>query len=562
MLIYCFCVGSSVILISFESLIAEWTSARKGCKGKRMRRALVCAYGAAFAFLSSSFCSAGYLIVKVEPKERESKAEAKPHLVAVAPDNPNAARLYQLMLSYEWPTALGYPATPRTEESEEAQLAKATADANLVEHGQPADYRFIWVPDTIHELFLICDLQEGRNLVHFPSAGPYYLRTLVTPIDSEAPGYDAMIQHGSQKPFVDHAAVDSGLITGRFPVEKARFSENLNAINARTLNDFFAENVRLLAEVVRHCRTRGKHPDAAGIQSFLLTSADLQDFRRELVIRFNGHYRASRFPSYRMVDKRKMPRKMGFPLSLAEEAPDEGSMIARVVAMEIQAHEAGDALFYRGSNGLLGFVDSALDRRESSGRFKNGSLAYGASLFGGYFLDSLGSETDVPDESSACAVHYMEHSRFAYVLRFPKRLGLQPGGSMQTLFLIPNLGIFGRLFGHGEYFHPRTRVGIQGSLPRKLVSGLLAGSVSAHVAIGLVFDKGLTPLAMAHAVDEFIAAHMQLVTMDKKVVPPDDGAALALLEQQKKQGQDRIPPDKPPEPTPGPPGVPASTPDP
>jgi len=503
-------------------------------------RTLGYAYGAVFTLLVSSFCSAGYLIVKVEPSEGESKLEMKPRVMPVAPDNPNAAKLYQLMLHYEWPTALGFPAAPRTEEPEEVQLAKATEAAKLSEHGATADYQFLWVPDTIHELFILNDLMEGGHLAHFPSGGPYYLKSLFTPIDSEAPGYDAMIRHGIEHPIEDHAAVDYWLIKGRLPVEKARFIETLNAINARTQDDFFTENARLLTEVVRHCRTRHANPDLACLQGFLRSPTGLQALRRELAIRFNGQYRASRFPTYRLVDKHKTARKMGFPLDHAEEGPDPGSMIDRVVELELEAHKAGDALLYRGSNGFLDFVDSALDRRTGTGRFPNGSLAFGASLFGGYFLDSLGSVAGLPDESSACAMHYMGHSRYAYVLRFPKQLGLRPEGFLHTLFLIPNLGILGRLFGHGEYFHPRTRVGIKDNRPKKRVSGLLAGPVSAHLAIGLVFDKNLTPLGMAHDVDEFIANHMQLLAIDHRPVLPGNSEAATLLEHQKQQAHDEL----------------------
>jgi hypothetical protein len=170
---------------------------------------------------------------------------------------------------------------------------------------------------------------EGGHLAHFPSGGPYYLKSLFTPIDSEAPGYDAMIRHGIEHPIEDHAAVDYWLIKGRLPVEKARFIETLNAINARTQDDFFTENARLLTEVVRHCRTRHANPDLACLQGFLRSPTGLQALRRELAIRFNGQYRASRFPTYRLVDKHKTARKMGFPLDHAEEGPDPGSMIDR-----------------------------------------------------------------------------------------------------------------------------------------------------------------------------------------------------------------------------------------
>ena len=113
----------------------------------------------------------------------------------------------------------------------------------------------------------------------------------------------------------------------------------------------------------------------------------------------------------------------------------EPSFIIKTVALETQAHQAGNHLFYRGTAQL----DSYQENQPPT------SLSFGSSWFGGVLFDR-----------GAMAFEHRYNKRFGYVLPICKESYMN--GNMRKMFHIPPLIGLVQLTGHAEFFHPRTKI--------------------------------------------------------------------------------------------------------
>jgi hypothetical protein len=110
------------------------------------------------------------------------------------------------------------------------------------------------------------------------------------------------------------------------------------------------------------------------------------------------------------------------------------------------------------------------------------------------------------------------HISHAYVLRINKDKVSINFGQIDGFIFISPLGTFGHLFGFGEYFHPRTMLGLKDHRlddGYRHVYGLLANNKKVHAMIKVSTSGSVTPQEMAQTVDNFIVENSEILCVNR-----------------------------------------------
>lgn len=484
-----------------------------------------------FHFLTINLCidctkaQCGYLIVKVQsqPSSTDNKQEAAQSLHAVDETDPHWTELYTILLRNEWPTSQLYSTNGENLTNLNSRMQSELGKLNTSLGSKDFHYEAVFIPDTIQDLGLLVDAHNTTDKSRMLS--PYDMpdHTLHTKYVGEngewgfAKNYHLgshVLDTNSQFEALFKKAKDQGSPHSQWTALLKDYFLKINSI----ASPFHGQHNRSLFQKLWRVITSKGHGNGEMDSSKKFEQTILEK-RNDIISEFLKHLNEH------------------FDSTFSGDSRNYLPLLSMVAELEYEAYQNNKILLFRGTTGVpVGnrrILDSGrwnLDSSDTHGSkektlfgttFTNDmSLSYGSTLLAGLVKDR-----------GACAFTYFRDGKFAffkdpsigYVLSLDLReiQELTKVGDQMQLFYIPPLGALGRVFGEGEFFHPRTVIGAKDlsasiSRPERYTfRGIKDNSVS-NLSNFMSTEFLLNPHQTSHdlnsLLNHLIANHAKIVT--------------------------------------------------
>jgi hypothetical protein len=438
--------------------------------------------------------NAGYIIVK--------KLLCPDGSMCIEPmleDDPQQHTLYQILHEYTWPTSRHPPGV--NTEKEDLVLALKQQEAL---NGR---YEFIWVPDTIQDLSCAAALLSSGRLVierdNYRSIPMEYRTKSFTFKTDDTVELLLAQPEPNLSVALDEYFSNFQILGESYFFDCNRHLSHLLIHDASA--DLHSADQRVGLQIIENLFT-----DQAKAQSIRARVAQLYS---EQALRYCTESSSILCPNIK-------------ELSVA----DRKTVLDHVIQLEVESNGRNEALLFRGTKGIGTLsgtmaLDNALLNDHRKGRTQGSSLSYGSTLFAGLMTESKACQDP---KGLACAMNYFRGSKFGYAVKLSRQ-----DPNIRRMFDIPPLGLIGRLFAKGEFFHPRTRVGTKGIPPATQVSGF--GDFCSHSVLelnrlNLVVEGGSTSEELARAINEYLLRNSILLAEQGEV--PTAASAQSVLDAQ------------------------------
>ena len=444
-------------------------------------------------FLNSSW--ADYLILKKKPCNTDQTC-----VEPLALEDPHGSELYQILLDSTWPTSREQPL-----EGHEAERLKTA----LKSKPWGDSYQYIWIPNTLHELHCAATLLQqkvGYELTFDRS-------------------YKSIIREYQTEDFYAHTneKLKTMIETQSHP-EHADIDHYFDQLNERGKRYYLFCSSELTKFLIEHGMS--DEVKKSGITSSLFKEVLDDPDRAQLL-------RSMIADMYRIEAAVRNERARSTILELNREDfnPTHESLLDQMVQLEIERYKQNRALLFRGTNGVGTLegglaLDSAFQTPPRAKKTRNLSLSYGSSPFTGLFRES--SRESSP-QRTACPFQYMRSSTLGYTLSIDKN-----DSQIKTLFELPRLGMIGRLFASGEFFHPRSKVGTKDVAPDTQVSGLFPStvdSVGVLTQLGIIVNPEHTSESLGNMIHQYLADQSILLSFSNQKPRLDQSESVHFSQQ-------------------------------
>ena len=313
-------------------------------------------------------------------------------------------KVYATKLRYQFPTCLAYGSCPRIDEVRAIQHKLYLKCPGI---------RVSFIPTTIYELMFMHFLEHNKTNIAQATGGLLFEKKIrqcrvlgvCASLDSKMGKNDPQPQ--MSEPF-------SPEINTLPEVQSCHYQLNNHIVN------FFKKNGISLS------------PREHEMQKLLSTPSFFEDA--------NEHFST----------------KTGEGSIILEHKPFLQQDISRAIALEYTAQKKKAFHLWRTTyQGLIDDRWSNISNPEADRYYnpKNHSFSFSASLFGGYLMDVTACPYRILVDTDT---YKDKFKKVLYTLPIPKRQYMH--GSLQTMFYIPPLATIVQLTGHGEWFHPRTKL--------------------------------------------------------------------------------------------------------
>ncbi|MBM3893254.1 hypothetical protein FJ365_02530 [Candidatus Dependentiae bacterium] len=418
---------------------------------------------------------ADYLIVK-----KVAGADGRTALQAVGLDNTTVDqqnKLYQIMMTYEWPmSSVSYAVgniSPLEADALFADRASAEQDfirAKIQDAPQlGADFDLIFVPKTLYEL---CAL---NYLFNMPAQDFAYLLAYFIELHYLQNG---KIHSAKASCYDVQAAFLAGLdIKGVSDPVEDTFWSSLDAVAVFIQKRFpgmacrkttLQQLIFLINQSMGACLLSVGLDDPTVVQQQIKEtgSTHVETLLKNITSQVPLLHPVISNLSFSRDDEARFFCSMEFKYIFNRLLLDEQKFLLSMMSAEYDLHAHNHGFLVRGASlsshlegGLLDAVSSLCNAVDFDSRPSAHSLSYGNSLFAGSIRDK-----------GACTCNYVLGSCDCYVLKVNKKKFVLKDSCSQLLFISPMPTLMA-LFGRGEVFHSRTRLYAQ---PGELKRGIAA----------------------------------------------------------------------------------------
>ena len=440
--------------------------------------------------LFESFALAGYLVLeKIECNRTDNCI--KP----VSEFDPNRSLLYQILLDNSWPTSL---INNRYDKklSEKKNLEQALSQ-NTDLFGK---YEFLWVPSLLEDLYCAATiLRNANDNLSVDEYGQIILR--------------------------DYWVNNSDLSDTNYNFQKILYgngfdtvSNYFNELNKKGESAFFKCNNALTKFLSKYVNEKSEfnHFDKqvikSEIENIFENKIDIRQLTKKIAKIYNDQVLV---PVNENSDAVTIARSNLIDVG-SKELKSDPSLLEIIVQLEIEKAKQDEALIFRGTNGVATLEGTilALDSTTSKMGF---SLSFGNSPYSGLFKESSrSSESEIA--TGACVMNFIRDSKYGYALWIKKN-----DHSIMELFDIPNLGLIGRLLSSGEFFHPRSRVGLPQYYTFESEVAGVRGGISSYQKLlplkSIVNDKKSTE-KLGKLISHYIANHAIVISENGYQINP------------------------------------------